>query len=208
MHWSSAYLIQQTKTKGSSNMFTTRFCRTNILMMTLSTAMCTAVSTTAFAQQCSQNMTRTQQANDFSQTSYAETTTHKKTRLEWQRCSLGQTFVNGMCTGEAKRLGFNDAQSMARNDNSSGGGWRMPTQSELVSLIESACTNPAVNTEIFPATLAGAYWTSTAYAGNVVDAWSVSFSDGSVTYGNKITANYVRLVRNSSGSTSSQRTKQ
>jgi hypothetical protein len=167
----------------------------NIAVTILATIGIAAISNTALAQQCSQNITKTQQSADYVQTSYANTILHKKSGYEWQRCSQGQTWTNGNCTGEAKRLTFDNAISTARSDNSNGGGWRVPTQTELLTIIESACTNPAVNSEIFPATATQPYWTSAPYAGSVIYAWSVNFNDGGVSYGDKATANYVRLVR-------------
>src|SRR5690606_17368474 len=68
----------------------------------------------------------------------------KTTRLDWQRCTLGQTWSEEKgCTGEVVGLTWDEARSLESD------GWRVPTRFELLSLVSSTCT-PAVNATVFP----------------------------------------------------------
>src|SRR3954464_5388351 len=68
----------------------------------------------------------------------------KQTGLTWQRCSVGQTFKDGACTGEIKTFPWDKAAKEAR------GGWRLPTRDELETLVTKSCLAPALNSEVFP----------------------------------------------------------
>ena len=126
----------------------------------------------------------------------------KKTRLTWERCSLGQRWENGVgCVGFVTVMPFDRAQ-MERY-----GGWRMPTRDELLSLVSPNCKSPAINDEVFPDVDMHklVYWTSDEdngcgadQNGKPVCAWYVNFFDGSSNYyyGNYRTYTHaLRLVR-------------
>lgn len=123
-----------------------------------------------------------------------------KTGLQWQRCSLGQTWRNNTCEPTAEQDVFNWQQALEEAKNNRLGGfstWRLPNKKELASLLELSCTEPAINLRIFPNTVVGRYWTSTPviYADSFT-AWFVDFSGGE--YGNISATNTllnVRLVR-------------
>lgn len=118
-----------------------------------------------------------------------------KTNLIWQRCSLGQTWVDGSCTGMATIYTWPNALKAAQDI---GGGWRLPNIKELQSLVERACYNLSINETIFPNTKSEDYWSSSpvAYGGSY--AWVVSFYNGNGNYdGFKSSFGYVRLVRSS-----------
>ena len=67
---------------------------------------------------------------------------------------------------------------------------------ELVSLVESACTNPQINVNLFPDTVAGGYWTSSHCASSSkAEAWSVFFNYDGVGCTDKVQSLYVRFVR-------------
>jgi hypothetical protein len=91
-------------------------------------------------------------------------------RLEWQRCSVGQHFDDGKCRGAADKLDWNDAQKAA---SAAGHGWRLPTQSELSTLVLSYCSAPATDTAVFPETPATWFWTSA--TDGAQGAWFVDF---------------------------------
>ncbi len=74
-------------------------------------------------------------------------------------------------------------------------GWRVPSEIELISIIDDGVYNPSINTTFFPGTISSQYWSSTTYANNASMAWGMDF--GLVyTYGyNKTNSYYVRCVR-------------
>ncbi len=74
--------------------------------------------------------------------------TDTKTKLTWQRCSLGTTWsVDNICTGEVDYMSLSSAKDFALSFND---GWRVPTINELYSIVEPQCINPALNTAVFP----------------------------------------------------------
>ena len=70
--------------------------------------------------------------------------------------------------------------------------WRLPTLKELTTLINNEKYNPVCGLKDI---VCGYYWSSTSSSTSTDFAWSVDFFDGSVSYGNKTTSNYVRCVR-------------
>jgi Protein of unknown function (DUF1566)/Collagen triple helix repeat (20 copies) len=55
--------------------------------------------------------------------------------------------------------------------------WRIPTVSELQSILQSLCNTPSCIDPIFGATTASGYWSTTSVSSNVFFAWSVGFFD-------------------------------
>ncbi|MFW5443867.1 MAG: DUF1566 domain-containing protein [Methylococcaceae bacterium] len=100
----------------------------------------------------------------------------------------------GSCTGSNC-----DTQSYVQAVNALGlcgmSEWRMPNRNELVSIVNNARYDPAIDTNYFSNGLASYFWSSSP---NVFPwgAWGVDFEVGYVSDGNK-TGNgfYVRLVR-------------
>jgi len=73
--------------------------------------------------------------------------------------------------------------------------WRIPTISELATLIDAGRINPAMDTA-FPAhAKASFYWSGTSYAINPNGAWGIHFYDGKSSSDFKYHGNYVRAVR-------------
>ena len=118
-----------------------------------------------------------------------------KTRLTWQRCSVGQTFEYGAgCTGEVSS--YTLAESQTFKDGGKDEGWRLPTRKELSGLVAGTCKEPAINAEVFPGMDLDTtgYWTST--ADGPTRQWYINFADGSErTYGGSLFRNALRLVR-------------
>ena len=72
----------------------------------------------------------------------------QKTKLTWSRCSVGATWKKGgKCTGFVKMLRLDEAKQYAKQ---LGGGWRVPTIDELSSIVEQTCSQPAINSTVFP----------------------------------------------------------
>ena len=77
-----------------------------------------------------------------------------------------------------------------------GGGWRLPTRAELVSLSDYGRVNPAMSPTFTNVNVAsGEYWSSTTYAGSGGSAWRVNFSSGDQYSSGKRNTHYVRCVR-------------
>jgi len=131
------------------------------------------------------------------------TVTDNKTGLVWQKCSAGQND-DATCSGSAVGYTGNDVLSYCNNLSLAGQtDWRLPNIKELASLTDTSRYMPAINTDLFPNTIADNYLSSTTYA-NIPDyAWPVIFTYGIVYYNasfdGKNFSNYVRCVRGESG---------
>lgn len=139
------------------------------------------------------------------------TVTDQATSLVWAKCSLGQTWVDNTaddgsddsCVGTATTYTWKGALDAARSSSDSAylgkTGWRVPNVKELGSLLENACSSPAINTGTFPSTANAIYWTSSPYAGSPgtdLEAWYVGFlSSGEIFRELKSKLYRVRLVR-------------
>ncbi|MEV3830764.1 MULTISPECIES: Lcl C-terminal domain-containing protein [Aeromonas] len=74
--------------------------------------------------------------------------------------------------------------------------WRMPSVTELLSIVHNGRTLPAIDQSYFPHTpLHNVYWSSSPNASGSGHAWGVFFSHGEVTYESKLNYSRVRLVR-------------
>ena len=76
------------------------------------------------------------------------------------------------------------------------GGWRLPTQKELHSLVADERSNPAINTDVFHNTVAYGYWTSEINGDNTDAVKIVCFFVGGVGYQDKRGKDHIRCVRN------------
>ena len=100
--------------------------------------------------------------------------------------SGGTCFASGRCDTAKYVADVNAAGLCARND------WRMPTRSELRSIVDLGRTDTAIDTVWFPNTPASFFWSASAFAFDSGFAWSV---DGSASSDGKSSAYQVRLVR-------------
>ena len=130
------------------------------------------------------------------------------TGLEWQRCSLGQTWDGKTCTGEAAARNWNQARQAADQVS----GWRLPNIQELRTLVycssgqparfknnDAGCSGnyerPTIVAEAFPNTPRAWFWSASPVAGHSDRAWFVNFLDG-FDFSNPKSHNCrVRLVR-------------
>ena len=92
-----------------------------------------------------------------------------KTRLTWQ---------------QALQTGMNRQAAQSYCTGMSGGGWRLPTVHELMTLIDDTNVNPIkIDQSVFPGvTMASAYtWSSTPVSGDPTSAWTVNFYFAKIT---------------------------
>lgn len=94
------------------------------------------------------------------------------------------------CNTETYAAAVNSSRLCGHND------WRMPTLSELQSILDTGYSAPAVNPDYFPNALSDFYWTGSPYANSTTQAWYVHFGTA-FSYGNasRSSNRYVRLVR-------------
>jgi len=113
----------------------------------------------------------------------------------WYRCSWGQHFANGTCQGQAIALSYQDAvQAAARFRQTTGQPWQLPSLQQLAASVELSCYDPAINTELFPNSVAANYWSQTEFVQQHNQHWLVNFVKG----GNVVEADnskaYLRLL--------------
>jgi len=145
-------------------------------------------SLSAIAQNCNSKTLTTSPVQHFHD-NLDGTVTDQQTGLQWSRCSLGQHWENGTCQNKARALPWAIAALIAEE------GWRLPSLSELSSLVELRCSNPAINHKIFPATAAAVYWTVTRFINHDGSFWQVHFLHGEAVPEKADSAAYVRWVR-------------
>jgi hypothetical protein len=128
--------------------------------------------------------------------------TDPQTGLTWARCSLQSDDVDKSCggTGTIDRHTWSEALAAVRTANQEGyeghTDWRLPNVKELSSLVDTACANVTMNTDIFPGVIRSEYWSSSPNVNRASDAWAVDFATGRVRSAGKTAKSLpVRLVR-------------
>jgi hypothetical protein len=115
-----------------------------------------------------------------------------KTKLTWQQAVSTSTYSWG------SRGTSGTAQFYCASLSLNGGGWRMPTIGELVTLVDYSQTGgnvAMIDSTYFPGTPAAAFWASTPVSGATGLAWIVYFNNGNTNASATSAANYVRCVR-------------
>ena len=118
----------------------------------------------------------------------------------WMRCALGQVWADGDCGATFDLHDFDGARDAARRLNAAGGfaghrDWRVPEIEELVSLVEPACFNPAIDMAVFPHALVTGYWSASVASGYAKGAWLVHLHHGGRYVAERDGSWVVRLVR-------------
>jgi hypothetical protein len=72
---------------------------------------------------------------------------------------------------------WDEASTYCASLTLAGSGWRLPTKSELLSILEVQYT-PTINPAAFPNTRAARFWSSSPDAAAAGNVWYVSFADG------------------------------
>jgi hypothetical protein len=104
------------------------------------------------------------------------------TKLNWQQLAPTQTFT------------WAGASSYCRGLNLNGGGWRLPTMRELVTIIDISQIALMIDGTAFPGTPAQWFWTLTP-ALTPGNGWAVDFYSGGTGDWAPSSAYYVRCVR-------------
>jgi uncharacterized repeat protein (TIGR01451 family) len=100
------------------------------------------------------------------------TITHTKTGLTWQRCAVGQTWMDGYCDGAAKTFTHQNAVALT-SDLGGNTDWRLPTFQEWRSIVDYP---NGVNKYVFPDAPLNVFWSATNYTGgDKTKAFYVSF---------------------------------
>ncbi|MHB9139493.1 MAG: Lcl C-terminal domain-containing protein [Victivallaceae bacterium] len=115
--------------------------------------------------------------------------TDKKTNLIWKRCAEGQSWTGSTCSGTARTYDWSEANALSTSN------WRLPSQNELLTIVEWGKSKPAINATIFPNTPSFYFWSASALATISNYAWAASFSYGEGYDHYKTDRDSVRLVR-------------
>jgi len=116
------------------------------------------------------------------------TVTDIGTGLMWQQATAPGTYT------WQQALAYCENLTLAGHSD-----WRLPNRNELQSLVDYGRYNPAINTDYFPDTVSGdfwsGYWSSTTSASYPSYAWGVYFGYGGLNDYFKSNGYYVRAVR-------------
>ena len=102
-------------------------------------------------------------------------------RILWIRCSVGQVWSSETksCIGDAMKLNQAEIKvAITQANEQLSGAWRLPTLSELESLVCSSCAPAKVQNKYFPGITREAYWSGTRNSFNRRMYWSVNFQTG------------------------------
>lgn len=119
----------------------------------------------------------------------AEEVVDQYTGLTWQRGH----------SSDAPHLSFEGAFSYCEALNLSGQTWRLPTVSEIASIVDdvpSGDVSPATDHDVFPETAPDAqYWSQSPYGTNTDEHWTLNFEDGFTAHRTNDTNGIARCVR-------------
>ncbi len=104
---------------------------------------------------------------------------------------------NGGDAGELNGGANSETFINSLNSSSFGGysDWRIPTKAELITIVDSSESAPAVDGDYFPETQSYSYWSSDNYEGDAAGAYFINFSSGSSGVNPKAREYHLRAVR-------------
>lgn len=100
-----------------------------------------------------------------------------------------QGTLGGNCNTQAFKAAVNAAALCTYAD------WRLPTQRELLTLVDAGTLNPSIAPIYFPNTVSGIHWSAATYVPNATFAWGVDFTGGFTNASAKTNTYRARLVR-------------
>ena len=106
-----------------------------------------------------------------------------KTSLNWSQSLASSKFA------------WNDAGTYCSMLPLQGGGWRLPSQNELQTLVDETRIHPAIDPTAFPSTPGDFFWTSSTVPSFPQYAWAISFDTGVTTLLTETETAWVRCVR-------------
>lgn len=118
----------------------------------------------------------------------------KATGLTWQMGENAIKYNWYQASGIYDATYNHSVQNVCGSLGLDGGGWRLPTLTELQSLVEVKF-NPTINTSFFPEAYAYNYWSSSTQGTNTYNAWNVNFRKGVNVNNGKPYTYHVRCVR-------------
>ena len=106
-----------------------------------------------------------------------------------------KTSLNWSQSLATSKFAWNDAVAYCSMLPLEGGGWRLPSQNELQTLIDETRVHPAVDPTAFPNTPGDFFWTSSTVPSFPQYAWAISFDTGVTTLLTETETAWVRCVR-------------
>lgn len=111
-----------------------------------------------------------------------------RTGLVWYKCTIAEIYdpvtdTCGVIDAGRQSLPWDDALAAVAAINAGDGragfkDWRMPNIKELGSLVERACTDPAINQTLFPSAASDRFWSSTPIFRGLDVGFPIDFTDG------------------------------
>jgi hypothetical protein len=122
-------------------------------------------------------------------------------RLQWQRCAIGQTWVEQQCVGKAEAMTYFQAvrtvTELNRQSLDGFNDWKLPHLKDLAFIAEKHCRNPRVRLEWFPNFPPGVFWSRYTRIVNDFDphVFTMDFGFSGVSLNHPEESHFVRLVR-------------
>jgi hypothetical protein len=105
-----------------------------------------------------------------------------------------ETGLNWQQTLSPSKWAWNDANAYCASVTLGAGGWRLPSENELQTLIDESRVSSAIDPASFPDTPSDFFWTSSVVPSFSNFAWSISFQNGVTTLLDTTEPQWVRCV--------------